>query len=45
MGQVKAVEYPELSSYVDVLVFSTQGSQSLASMLGGGGALSYLTYS
>ncbi|TFY73397.1 hypothetical protein EWM64_g10615, partial [Hericium alpestre] len=34
--KVEAVRIPELGDYVDVIVFSTQGECSLASLLGGG---------
>lgn len=34
--QVKAVDYPELRAYTDVVVFPIKGSYSLASFLGGG---------
>jgi len=34
--QVRAVWKDELRKYCDVIVFSTQGDRSLASMLGGG---------
>ena len=34
--QVKAVDRVELRQYTDVIIFSTQGERSLASMLGGG---------
>ncbi|KAF9652372.1 hypothetical protein BDM02DRAFT_3183762 [Thelephora ganbajun] len=34
--KVRAVDYPELRAYTDVVVFPIQGSYSLASFLGGG---------
>ncbi|KDQ11268.1 hypothetical protein BOTBODRAFT_177510 [Botryobasidium botryosum FD-172 SS1] len=34
--KVKAVDYPELRPYTDVIVFPVQGDRSLASYLGGG---------
>ncbi|KLO18824.1 hypothetical protein SCHPADRAFT_993271 [Schizopora paradoxa] len=34
--KVKAVQHPALTQYVDVIIFSVCGKQSLASMLGGG---------
>ncbi|KAH7920937.1 hypothetical protein BV22DRAFT_765729 [Leucogyrophana mollusca] len=34
--KVKAVQHPRLTQYYDVIVFSTKGSRSLASWLGGG---------
>ncbi|KAI0042274.1 hypothetical protein FA95DRAFT_1564481 [Auriscalpium vulgare] len=34
--KVEAIEHPELSEYVDVIVFPVEGPRSLASYLGGG---------
>jgi len=39
-AQVEAVEHDLLSDYVNVVVFSTKGSRSLASFLSGGGSFS-----
>jgi len=36
--QVEAVEHELLADYVNVVVFSTKGSRSLASLLAGGGS-------
>jgi hypothetical protein len=36
--QVEAVEHEQLADYVNVIVFSTKGSRSLASLLAGGGS-------
>lgn len=40
--QVEAVEHEQLADYVNVVVFSTKGSRSLANLLAGGG--SYPTF-
>ncbi|KAG6883508.1 hypothetical protein C0993_005764 [Termitomyces sp. T159_Od127] len=40
--EVMAVDRPELSRWVDVLIASTQGEKSFASMLSGGGEYDYL---
>jgi RNA-dependent RNA polymerase len=34
---VTAVNHPALSEWYDVIIFSTKGDRSLASLLGGGG--------
>jgi len=39
-AQVEAVEHELLADYVNVVVFSTKGSRSLASFLSGGGSSS-----
>ena len=41
-AQVEAVEHELLADYVNVVVFSTKGSRSLASFLSGGGSSSPL---
>ncbi|KAI0005558.1 RNA dependent RNA polymerase-domain-containing protein [Russula compacta] len=38
--KVEAVEYEQLADYINVIVFSTKGSRSLASLLAGGGSSS-----
>ena len=39
-AQVEAVEHELLADYINVVVFSTKGSRSLASFLSGGGSSS-----
>lgn len=38
--QVEAVEHEQLADYINVIVFSTKGSCSLAGLLAGGGSSS-----
>jgi hypothetical protein len=35
--QVNAIDHPELHGWYDVIIFSTEGERSLASLLAGGG--------